>query len=42
MNEEAIAAALDNWHGDVLFVGVNYGAESKKHECKIEKFVKSL
>lgn len=41
-NEEAVASSLDNWHGDVLFVGVNYDVESKKHECKIEKFVKSL
>jgi len=37
---EKYFASLDNWHGDVLFVGVNYDAKTKKHECKIEKFVK--
>ena len=26
----------DEYHGDVLLVGINYNAESKKHECKIE------
>lgn len=40
IREKKYFASLDNWHGDVLFVGVNYDAESKKHECKIEKFVK--
>ena len=40
IREKKYFASLDNWKGDVLFVGVNYDAESKKHECKIEKFVK--
>ncbi len=31
---------LAGWHGGILFVGVNYDAETKKHECKIERFVK--
>ena len=31
---------LDNWQGGILFAGVNYDTESKKHECKIERFVK--
>ncbi len=33
-------ASLDNWHGDILFVGVSYDKETKQHWCKIEKFVK--
>ena len=33
-------ASLDNWHGDILFVGVSYDKETKEHHCKIEKFVK--
>ena len=33
-------ASLDNWHGDILFVGVSYDKETKEHRCKIEKFVK--
>ncbi len=33
-------ASLDNWHGDILFVGVSYDKETKQHWCKIEQFVK--
>ena len=31
---------LANWRGPILFVGVNYDMASKKHECRIERFVK--
>lgn len=31
---------LSAWHGKLLFVGVNYNEKTKKHECKIERFVK--
>ena len=31
---------LDTWRGDILFVGVSYDADTKEHECKIERFVK--
>ena len=31
---------LDNWHGDIIFVGVNYDEISKAHKCKIERFIK--
>ncbi len=31
---------LSTWHGDILFVGANYDEKTKKHECKIERFVK--
>lgn len=32
--------SLANWHGGLLFVGVNYDEKSKEHSCKIERFVK--
>ncbi|WP_294431251.1 AAA family ATPase [uncultured Treponema sp.] len=32
--------SLENWQGEILFVGVNYDEETKVHECKIERFVK--
>ena len=32
--------SLSAWKGDLIFVGVNYDAETKKHECKIEKLAK--
>ncbi|MBR6912621.1 MAG: PD-(D/E)XK nuclease domain-containing protein, partial [Treponema sp.] len=31
---------LSNYSGEILFVGINYDEDSKKHECKIEKFEK--
>jgi formate/nitrite transporter FocA (FNT family) len=31
---------LGNWQGGILFVGVNYDTGTKKHECRIERFVK--
>lgn len=33
-------ASLEHYTGDLLFVGVNYDAETKTHECRIEKFQK--
>lgn len=33
-------ASLQNWHGPVLFVGINYDEKTKQHQCKIERFVK--
>lgn len=32
--------SLANWHGAVLFVGVNYDEKTKRHECRIERFEK--
>ncbi len=29
---------LKDFGGDILLVGVNYDAKSKKHTCKIEKY----
>ena len=40
IKEKRYFDSLENWHGDILFVGVNYDEHIKKHECKIEKFVK--
>ena len=40
IREKRYFDSLANWHGDILFVGVNYDADTKKHECKIERFVK--
>ena len=31
--------ALNNYKGDLLFVGVNYDEKSKEHSCKIERLV---
>lgn len=31
---------LENWTGELLFVGVNYDEQSKIHTCKIERFEK--
>ena len=32
--------SLENWQGEILFVGINYDEETKLHECKIERFLK--
>ncbi|MCQ2192653.1 MAG: ATP-binding protein [Paludibacteraceae bacterium] len=29
--------ALNNYNGDILFVGINYDEKTKEHKCKIEK-----
>ncbi|MBQ3922015.1 MAG: AAA family ATPase [Spirochaetales bacterium] len=33
-------ASLEHFHGEVLFVGVNYDEQSKTHECRMEWFNK--
>ena len=40
IREKKYFKSLDNWHGDVLFVGASYDKETKEHKCRIEKFVK--
>ena len=30
---------LNKYRGDVLFVGINYSPDTKKHQCKIEKII---
>ena len=37
---EKYFASLEHYTGDLLFVGINYDEEIKKHVCKMEKFVK--
>lgn len=32
--------ALKDYGGDILLVGINYDAKSKRHTCKIEKYNK--
>ncbi|MBQ9214527.1 MAG: hypothetical protein IJ150_11395, partial [Bacteroidales bacterium] len=32
--------AFDYYNGKVLFVGINYDKDTKKHECKIEVWEK--
>ena len=34
-------AVLQNFGGDILLVGVNYDADTKKHICRIERIAKS-
>ena len=31
---------LNNYFGEILFIGINYDEETKKHSCKIERLVK--
>ena len=31
---------LENYSGDILFVGINYDSATKKHSCGFEKLVK--
>ena len=40
IKEKQYFESLAAWHGEVLFVGVNYDEKTKKHTCKIERFVK--
>ena len=40
IREKQYFECLENWKGELLFVGVNYDEETKVHECKIERFVK--
>ena len=40
IREKKYFESLSNWSGDLLFVGINYDEKTKKHECKIERFVK--
>ena len=32
--------SLNNYSGDLFFVGINYDEKTKKHTCRIERFVK--
>ena len=41
IREKQYFDSLENWQGEILFVGVSYDAETKVHQCKIERFVKA-
>ena len=32
--------AIENYGGEILLVGINYDKNTKKHECRIEKYIK--
>ena len=40
IKEKRYFDCLEGYSGEILFVGVNYDEDTKKHECKIERFVK--
>lgn len=40
IREKKYFECLSNWTGEVIFAGINYDAETKVHDCKIERFVK--
>ena len=40
IKEKQYFDSLAHYSGDLLFVGINYDETTKKHECKIERFVK--
>ena len=40
IKERQYFESLSHYSGDLLFVGVNYDESTKKHECKIARFVK--
>lgn len=40
IREKKYFTCMEHYKGNLLFVGINYDADSKTHSCKIEKFVK--
>ena len=38
IKEKDYPQILEDYGGDILLVGINYDAKSKKHTCKIEKY----
>lgn len=40
IKEKKYFASLEHYAGDLLFVGINYDESTKKHDCRIEKYVK--
>ena len=33
--------SIQDYTGDILLVGINYDKKTKKHQCRIEKYLKS-
>lgn len=40
IKEKQYVKTLEYYTGDILLVGVNYDKDSKKHQCKIERYQK--
>ena len=40
IKEKQYVKALEHYTGDILLVGVNYDKDSKKHQCRIERYKK--
>ena len=40
IKEKKYFASLEHYEGDLLFVGINYDENTKKHQCKIERYIK--
>ena len=40
IKEKKYVESLKEYRGNLLLVGINYGRESKKHTCVIEKWEK--
>ena len=40
IREKRYFDSLSRYSGNILFIGINYDDKEKKHECKIERFVK--
>lgn len=40
IKEKKYFSSLEQYSGNLIFVGINYNEKSKKHKCKIEKFKK--
>ncbi|MBQ3801757.1 MAG: AAA family ATPase [Treponema sp.] len=40
IKEKRYFESLSQYSGNILFIGINYDEKEKKHECKIERFVK--
>ncbi|WP_294430017.1 AAA family ATPase [uncultured Treponema sp.] len=40
IKEKQYFDCLVNYSGEIIFVGISYDEDTKKHDCKIEKFVK--
>lgn len=40
IREKKYVASVENYTGDILFVGINYSKKNKEHTCMIKKFNK--
>ena len=40
IQEKRYFSSLDNYAGEILFVGINYDEKEKTHQCRFERFKK--